>query len=355
MTDALRERLHRAWLRHPVVAFLRHAKVASFYRQLHALIRAGVPLSTAFVKLTEFAPDEAMRSGLKLVSRDVRQGSTLSAALLRHSSSLFGDTHLELIAVAEEAGRLEAVTASINNHLEQVQKQRWQTILGAMYPLGLVLAAVFLGPLIRIGQLYKPGASLVSLYIHELVRSLSSATALFIIAFAFPLMIATLNQEAAWERLVRRVPLWSVPLKTLTASRFVLALGLAISSGLEAVRSIRLAVRASSSATAAAALPRAEQALLQGGSLTDSIALLQILDGAASGRIAVGEATGTLDETLERMGHELEEAAFHSTRVAMGVITGLVTAAVLVTIVVAIVGGIAGTMNGFYRDLGKLE
>lgn len=60
---SLQERLSRAWLLHPLVAFVRSRRLIIFYSQLHALIRAGIALPTAFTQLTQFAPDPSMARG----------------------------------------------------------------------------------------------------------------------------------------------------------------------------------------------------------------------------------------------------------------------------------------------------
>ena len=84
---SLDERLNRAWLRHPLVAFVRHRKVITFYSQLHALIRAGIALPTAFTQLTEYAPDATMARGLTAIARDIRGGDSLGDAMRKARSS----------------------------------------------------------------------------------------------------------------------------------------------------------------------------------------------------------------------------------------------------------------------------
>ena len=166
----LEQRFTRAWLRHPVVAFVRHRKVITFYQQLHALIRAGIALPTAFTQLTQYAPDAAMATGLAAVARDVRGGDTLGDALRKHGA-LFDDANVELLAFAEEAGRLEAVTATVVGHLEKVQVLRWQALIGALWPMYLAVGFIFVGPLLNVAQTITPNASVGALYLSGLFSS----------------------------------------------------------------------------------------------------------------------------------------------------------------------------------------
>lgn len=350
--DGLSERLSRAWLRHPLVAFARARKLITFYLQLHALIRAGVALPTAFQQLTEFAPDAAMARGLSSVARDVRGGSTLGDALRRHGA-LFDDANVELIAFAEESGRLEPVCASVIAHLERVQKQRWQAVLGALWPLYLGGTLVFVGPLLGVAQQMKPGASIAGLYVGGLFQSLGLAALVLGGVLGLPFLVAALDAEVPWDRFRRRIPVLSAPLRKLAASRFVLGLGLATASGMEMVRALRLAVKATSSPALQEELPRMELLLRGGSTLTSAVGALRILDAQDLGTLSVGETTGTLDETLERLSRDLQDQSLRAMRLLVILVTGLVAVALLVKLVSGLLGVLLGPIKSYYDAVGS--
>jgi type II secretory pathway component PulF len=346
------ERLTRAWLRHPLVAFVRHRRLITFYQQLHSLIRAGIALPTAFTQLTQYAPDATMAKGLAAVARDVRGGSTLGDAMRKHGA-LFDDANVELIAFAEEAGRLEPICAGVISHLEKVQAQRWQALLGALWPMYLLAGFIFVGPLLGVAQQVKPGSSIGGLYLSGLFSSLTTAGLLLTLVLGAPFLVATIGQEAAWDRVRRRIPLISSPMRQLAASRFVLGLGLATASGMEAMRSLRLAVKATSSPSLMEDLPKVEAKLRGGSTLTEAVATLELLDRASLGTLAVAETTGTLDDTLERMSRELQESSLRAMRMLILLVTALVAAAVLVKIVAGILGVLLGPVKTLYDTAGN--
>lgn len=349
----LSERLSRAWLRHPLVAFARARKLITFYQQLHALIRAGVALPTAFQQLTEFAPDAAMAQGLASVARDVRNGATLGDALRRHGA-LFDDANVELIAFAEESGRLEPVCASIIAHLERVQRQRWQAVLGALWPLYLAGTLVFVGPLLGVAQQVTPGASIGGLYVGGLIKSFGFASLVLGGVLGFPFVVAVLDAEVPWDRFRRGIPLLSAPLRKLAASRFVLGLGLATASGMEVVRALRLAVKATSSAALQEELPNVERLLREGATLTAAVGALRILDVQDLGSLSIGETTGTLDVTLERLSQALQEQSLRAMRLLVILVTGLVAVALLVKLVSGLLGVLFGPIKSYYDAAGNL-
>lgn len=349
---SLGARLGRAWLKHPVVAFFRHRRLITFYAQLHALIRAGIALPTAFTQLTQYAPDATMAKGLAAVARDVRGGDTLGDAMRKHGA-LFDDANVELIAFAEEAGRLEPISAAVVSHLGKVQAQRWQAVLGALWPMYLGAGFVFVGPLLGVAQQVKTASSIGSLYLSGLFSSLGTAAVLLTVVLGAPFFIAALGQEVAWDRLKRRLPLVSAPMRQLAASRFVLGLGLATASGMEAMRSLRLAVKATSSPSLQDELPRVEAKLRGGSTLTEAVGALALLDRSSLGTLAVAETTGTLDETLEKMSRELQESSLRATRLLILLVTALVAGVLLVKIVSGMLAVLFGPVKQFYDAAGS--
>lgn len=348
----LEARLSRAWLRHPLVAFARHRKLITFYSQLHALIRAGVALPTAFSQLVQFAPDALMEKGLAAVARDIRGGATLGEAMQRHAA-LFDDANVELIAFAEEAGRLEPIVKGVVDHLEKVQQQRWQALIGALWPMYLGLGFVFFGPLLGVAQQITPSqGSVVGLYLSGLFSSLGTAVLLLSVVLGFPFFIAAIDKEAEWDRLKRRLPIFSAPMRQLAASRFVLGLGLATASGMEAVRSLRLAVKATSSPSLLSDFPKVEAKLRAGGTLTEAVGVLDLLDRSALGTLHVAETTGTLDETLERMSRDLQESSLRAMRMLILLVTALVAVVLLFKIVASMLGVLFGPVKRLYDAAG---
>ena len=349
---SLGERLTRAWIRHPIVAFSRHGRLITFYTQLHAMIRAGIALPTAFAQLTQYAPDAAMAKGLTAVANDIRGGDTLADAMRKHGA-LFDDANVELIAFAEEAGRLESVCAAVISHLEKVQALRWQAILASLWPMYLGAAFVFVGPLLAVPGQIKPGGSVGALYASGLVSSVGSAVGILSLVLGLPFLIAAADQETAWDRLKRRLPMVSAPMRQLAASRLVLGLGLANASGMETVRSIRLAVKATSSPSLIAELPRVEAVLRGGSTLTQAVDALGVLDRSSLGTLAVAETTGTLDESLERMSRELEASSIRATRILMLMVIALIAVVLLGKIVITMLGVILGPVKSLYDAAGS--
>jgi type II secretory pathway component PulF len=348
----MNERLRRAWLRHPLVAFVRHRKLIAFYRQLHDLVRAGIPMPTAFAQLQQYAPDAAMARGLAAVARDVRGGQTLGDALRRHGE-LFDDANVELLAFAEEVGRLEPVAATVIGHLERVQRQRWEALFGALWPLYLAAGLVFVGPLLGAAQSVSSAGAVGGAYFAGLVSSLGMALAVLALVLGAPFLLAALGLESAWDRVLRRLPVVSAPMRRLAASRLVMGLGLATASGMETLRALRLAAKATARPSVLEDLPRAEARVRAGGTLAEAVAEFRLLDQASLGRLAVAETTGSLDTALDALGRELQESSTRAMRLLILLAVATVALALLVKIVLGLLGVILGPIKTLYDAAGS--
>lgn len=352
MTTELLKRLEKAWGRHPFVTFTKHRRQMAFYRQFHALLRAGVGLPVAFAELSKYAPDPLLARGLKKVADDIRDGSTLAQALGRHAT-LFDDANVELIAFAEEAGTLDRVLRTLTDYLDELNRLRWRAVFMSLWPMYLVAAFIFVGPLLSVSQLMTGPQSIGALYLRGLIRNLLLAGATIGGLIAAPLMVTLLNAELEWDKFKRRLPVVSKAVSALYASRLMLGLGLGVGAGLEVMRTLKVAVLSTGSPSLRASLPHAEQLILSGGTLTDAIESLGVLDRSSIGILAVAERTGTISETLERLSRELQESSLRALRVLIVVVLVVAAAVLLVGIVLSVLGVIFGPVKKLYDAAGS--
>lgn len=112
-------------------------------------------------------------------------------------------------------------------------------------------------------------------------------------------------------------------------------------------------MKATSSPSLLAALPRVEAKLREGSTLTQAIGELGVLDASALGTLTVAEMTGTLDETLERMSVELQESSLRASRFLILVVTAMIGAVLLFKIVAGMLGVILGPIKQMYDDVGS--
>jgi general secretion pathway protein F len=120
---------------------LRRAEVAALTRELAVMLGAGQDLDRALRFLLETAPNPRVRTVLDGVRAELRDGSTLHAALGRRPDS-FPRLYVGLVRAAEAGGNLSATLERIATLMER-ERALVATLQSAMiYPALLVVAAI---------------------------------------------------------------------------------------------------------------------------------------------------------------------------------------------------------------------
>ncbi len=341
------------WSKNLISRWTRLRKQEVFFRQFHSLIRAGIPLPTAFVQLRSFAPDEAFSTGLSKVAKLVASGQALGDAL-RSQPALFEADQLELLSAAEDSGSLERVLAALASHLEEVRRLRWNSFLSSLYPVYLVGIVIFLGPLVRVGGSgVKTAGDIGGVYLGGLIPGLGVSLAVLLGLIVFPVIVAALKAETAWDTIVLRAPWFGAALRSLAASRALLTLGLSLSAGLEVARAVRVAVISTSRPSLMVHAESAVATIRRGGSLFDALSGLGFFSRQTLGQIGIAEQTGTLDETLKRLAPEVHEETLRAVRFLVIVVCGVVGGGALLVLVSTLIGSIFGPIKSHYDMAGN--
>lgn len=144
-SDAGRRHWEQALLRTPLVGPLM-AKVAMsrFCRMLGTLLGAGVPLMNGLAVARRSIGFQTLIDVVADASERVRQGENLAASLAE-SRLLFQGSTLEMIAVAEESGRLDSELVRLANTTERDLDRQLKTAVALAEPLLLFAIAGFVG------------------------------------------------------------------------------------------------------------------------------------------------------------------------------------------------------------------
>lgn len=336
------------WSKNLISQWTRVRKQEVFFRQFHALVRAAVPLPTAFVQLRAYAPDEAFSQGLSQVAKLVASGKTLGEAL-RTQPALFEADQLELLSAAEQSGSLEVVLSALAKHLEEVRRLRWKAFTASIWPAYLLGLVIFLAPLVRVGSSgVKSMSGVGAAYLAGLLPGLMVALTGLVVVVMTPVVVAALKAEVAWDAFVLRLPGVGGALRSLAASRALLTLGLSLSAGLEVASAVRVAIMSTSRPSLMARAEGAVAKVRAGGTLFEALASLSLFDHTTLGQLGIAEHTGTLDETLKRLAPEVHEETIRAVRVLVLVVVAVVGALALFALVSTLLGAIFGPIKAYY-------
>jgi general secretion pathway protein F len=126
--------------------WLREAEIARWSSMLGTMLANGVDL----IRGLQFARDtislSSLRDRLEQVTKLVRTGHSLSAAIA--SQHAFSDTALSLIQVGEESGQLPTMLKSLARLYEDTARQRMKQFLLLLEPAAILMIGVVVGGIV---------------------------------------------------------------------------------------------------------------------------------------------------------------------------------------------------------------
>jgi type II secretory pathway component PulF len=151
-TDTGRRRMERAMLAAPalgrVVAFF---AMVRFCRMLGTLLSAGVSLVAGLKVAKEAIGNQTLSDTVQFSIDEVQKGASLARSL-GSAGQLFPPTVVEMIAIAEETGRLDKELVRLSVAYEQELDRRLRMLVSLAEPMLLFLMAGLIGTIV-IGML----------------------------------------------------------------------------------------------------------------------------------------------------------------------------------------------------------
>ena len=128
------------------IPFLKREKVrmkdlAVYSRQLSVLIDAELPLIQSLGILEEQQKNTYFKNVIKTVKDDVEAGSTLNQAKRKHPKA-FDDLYCNLIASGEQSGSLDIMLRRLSEFIEKNVKLRSKVKQAMIYPVGILIFAI---------------------------------------------------------------------------------------------------------------------------------------------------------------------------------------------------------------------
>lgn len=285
-----------------------------FSRQIHTLLRSGVPILRALAGLTESATNPQMRRTLSEVRQTLESGRELSASLAAHPA-VFDNFYIAMVRVGEMTGRLEDVFLRLFKHLEFEQFMRQQVKAALRYPSFVVAAMVAAVAVINIfvipafASVFK-GFNAELPWMTRLLMATSDFTlqyggllvlAAAAAAFAFRRWAATPAGRLAWDGAKLRLPVAGKIVHKATLSRFSRSLALSLRSGVPVAQALGVVAATVDNAHIARSVDGLRDRVERGETILRAAALSGIFTPIVLQMIAVGEETGAVDELMEEV------------------------------------------------------
>lgn len=295
---------------------LRH--IATAYRQLSDLLRAGVPLLRALRLLAGTKSSPRLASVMGSVADAVADGARLADAMSVHPA-VFAPVQVAMVRAAERGGFLEPVLSRIGDYLENRADLRSKVLGNLLYPVmllvfGLLMIIAALMFFVPKFEKYFAGIdvpvptrilmSISALFTQHwlaLVVALAAAIAAVIVVRRHP---SAQRAIATWQL---RIPKVSSLVRSLAVARLARTLGTLLENGVPLLAAMQISRDAAGNMLLAEAVDRAAEAVRAGESLARPLASSGLFGEDVVEMIAVGESANNLPEVLNTVAQTIEK------------------------------------------------
>ena len=151
--------MDRIMLKLPIFGeLIRKASIARWSRTLATMFAAGVPLVEAFDSVAGAAGNAVYFDATKYIQREVSSGNSLTVAM--QNTEVFPSMVLQMVAIGEEAGSLDAMLSKVADFYEAEVDDAVEALSSLMEPIIMVVLGTLIGgmvvamylPIFKMGQ-----------------------------------------------------------------------------------------------------------------------------------------------------------------------------------------------------------
>jgi type IV pilus assembly protein PilC len=301
--------------------------IAIFFRQFSVMIDAGLPLVQCLEILAANQENPAFQKTLTGVRTTVEGGATLANAMRQYPKA-FDDLTTNMIEAGETGGILDIILQRLAQYVEKAVKLRSAIKSALIYPVAVVsMAFLVVGALLKwvvpiFANLFA-GLDVALPLPTRIVMGLSAFVGHFWWFFIVGVVGAVFGIK--WIRkdprgrywfdyALLKLPILGILLRKIAVARFTRTLGTLITSGVPILEGLSITARTSGNAVLEEALMKVRKAIEEGRTIVDPLRECGVFPNMVTQMIGVGEATGAMDNMLQKIADFYEDEVDSATK-----------------------------------------
>ena len=287
--------------------------LALITRQFSTLVRSGTPVEEAIRAMSQQSEKPRIKSMLLAVRSRVVEGYTLAQSL-EDFPRVFPDLYRATVAAGEQSGHLDAVLDRLADYTEARQILRQKMMQALVYPALIVVVAVtviyallvYVVPqVIQVFDNFDQELPILTISLIAVSDFLKEYGAWMLLALigAFLAVRMALKRPAIktlWHRWVLTLPLFGRLSRGLNTARFARTFSILTNSGVPVLEGLRISAQVVTNLPMRSAVEEVARNVREGASISGSLEKSGFFPPMAVHLIGSGEASGDLDEMLER-------------------------------------------------------
>ena len=288
--------------------------IVVFTRQFATMVNSGLPLVQALDILAKQTENPQLSETTKQVVYDVESGNTLADALEKHPK-VFTQLYVNMVAAGEAGGILDTIMLRLASFLEK-NDAIVRKVKGAMVYPGVIFSVagicilvllIFVIPTFQV-MFASVGVPLplptrVVIGISDFLQNFWHVMIVASVAtfFGVRAYYGTNNGKLVIDRLMLKAPVMGDLLRKSAVSRFTRTLGTLLASGVSILDGLEITARTAGNRVVHDAVMDSRGSIAGGDTIAGPLERSDVFPPMVTSMIAVGEATGGLDEMLSKI------------------------------------------------------
>ena len=289
--------------------------IVIFTRQLATMIDAGLPLVQCLDILGSQTENKTLAKTVNQVRSDVESGATFADALKKHPK-IFDNLYCNMVAAGEAGGILDTILGRLAAFMEKFAKIKGQIKSAMIYPSVILFVAVSVVSLLMVvvvpmlanifveAKMQLPFPTRVVMAISNFLKSWGGLILLFaIIGFFVGLkqFRKTEKGQRTTDGIALKIPVAGSLIQRVAVAKFTRTLGTLLTSGVPILEGLLIVSRTAGNKVVEEAILATRQSVSEGKTLADPLGRAKIFPAMVVSMISVGEATGALDNMLNKI------------------------------------------------------
>ncbi len=285
-----------------------------FSRQMHSLLKAGVPILSALGGLANHTGNRTLAKSLGGIMESLQAGRDLSSSMSQYPK-VFSVFYVSLVRVGETSGQLETVFKQLSGYLEREKKTRDQIKSAMRYPMFVLIAITIAIAVINIfvvpafasifeqfgAELPLPTRILITMSDMTINHWQSLLIGGVVFLMGLRMYLRSETGRYKWHKTQLHIPILGKVLYQATLARFTRLFALVQSSGIPIVTGLSVVGRALDNDFIEARILSMRDGIERGESLSNTAANTGIFDHLVLQMLQVGEESGATDDLLREV------------------------------------------------------